>query len=70
MGYIGDMKTKIQFFDTESEADWTMNARNQARRRAGNRRDLFVVVDGPENNFAVMHIDDAIKGGFNYRWEV
>jgi len=35
-----------------------------------NYKHLRVVVEGPENNFAVMDIKSAIASGFTYSWEV
>jgi hypothetical protein len=45
-----------------------MVAKNRACKRAGNLKDIFVLVDGPENDFAVMDLDSAIENGFLFQW--
>ncbi|MBV9657196.1 MAG: hypothetical protein JO295_03705 [Verrucomicrobia bacterium] len=65
------MKTTsyLKTFSTEAAAlDW-MRMKNQACSRAGNRRDFFAVVDGPEDDFAVVDLATAIELGNGYRWE-
>jgi hypothetical protein len=61
--------TYIKFFSDEGEASSWMRMRNQARLSVGNR-DIFAVVDGPEDNFAVVDLRTAIELGGGYRWEV
>lgn len=55
---------------TEERARECMIAMNKASRGSRYGRRLYVIVDGPDNDFVVMHVDDAIKGEFFYRWEV
>jgi hypothetical protein len=62
-------ETYIKFFSDEGEASSWMRMRNQARLSVGNR-DIFAVVDGPEDNFAVVDLRTAIELGGGYRWEV
>ena len=65
------MKTNeyMKMFKTEAAAmDW-MRMKNRACKLAGNTRDLFVVTDGPENDFAVMDLKSAIELGSGYKWE-
>ena len=56
----------LRFFDTELEAEAHMRKLN----RVAARNTMFVLVDGPEDNFAVMDIDSAIENDFLYRWAV
>jgi len=42
--------------------------RNRAHQRGD--KQLVVLVDGPEDNFAVMDLESAISNGFLYCWEV
>lgn len=63
-------RTYLKFFASKERAlDW-MRMINTAAQRAGNKRDLMVVTDGPEDNFAVMDLDSAIELGGGYTWEV
>ena len=65
------MKTApfLKMFKSESKAMEFMRLKNTACRRAGNMRDLYVVTDGPENDYAVMDIAAAIELGGGYTWE-
>lgn len=45
-----------------------MRTLNRASKAAGNR-EVFVVTDGPEENFAVMDLTSAIELGGGYIWE-
>ena len=58
----------LRFFDSECEARDYMVMRNRAHQRGD--KQLVVLVDGPENNFAVMDLESAISNGFCYSWEV
>ena len=58
----------LRFFDSESEAWDYMVMRNRAHQRGD--KQLVVLVDGPEDNFAVMDLESAIDNGFSYTWEV
>ena len=62
--------TYFKTFQTEAAAmDW-MRMKNRACAAAGNRKELFAVTDGPEDNFAVLDIKTAIELGNGYKWEV
>jgi len=62
------MKT-MRRFQTEAEAESFMRLTNQAQVSA--RRPRFVVlVDGPEDDYYVMDLGDAIEAEFLYRWSV
>jgi len=60
----------LKMFKTESAAMQYMRMKNRACKAAGNRCDLYVVCDGPEDDFAVMDIESAIEMGMGYKWEV
>ena len=79
MGYSGCMKrttakTKnqsrntpfCQFLGTEAAA--IELARMKTRAHSFGDRAIFVVTDGPENNWAVMDARSAIELGNGYRW--
>lgn len=56
-------------FKTENSAmDW-MRMKNRACKLAGNMRDLFVVTEGPSDDFAVMDLKSAIELEAGYKWE-
>jgi hypothetical protein len=60
----------LKTFKSESRAMDVMRLKNRACKAAGNRRDLFAVIPGPEDNWAVIDIRSAIEIGSGYRWEV
>jgi len=62
--------TRIEFFATEAEADATMRARNRATNMNARHPEIFCVVDGPEDNFAVVDLATAIDLGGGYRWAI
>lgn len=54
-------------FSTENEAlDW-MQMKNRTCRAAGNTSDIYCVVDGPENDFAVVDLSTAIELECSYQ---
>lgn len=57
----------VKFYATESAAINRCEDRNRAARRAGNRSDTVAVVDGPDNNWAVVDLRTAIELGNGYR---
>ena len=57
----------LQLFPTEAEALDVMRRRNRAR--VGQRCPVFVVVDGPDDDFAVVDLESAIEMEMPYRWE-
>lgn len=59
--------TYIHHFATEREAIIRCSIKNQACRRAGNYRDIYAVVDGPDNNFSVVDLKTAIELGGGYQ---
>jgi len=60
----------MQHFATEATAMLCMRMKNRACRLAGNHRDVFVVTDGPQNDFVVVDLATAIELGAGYKWEV
>jgi hypothetical protein len=58
-------------FQDRGVAHTRMTIKNQAYHRAGNFKDLAVLVDGPgDGDFTVMSLCEAIDGGFLYEWAV
>jgi hypothetical protein len=64
------METYMRFFEDKGQARDFMKEKNRACVRAGNRSDCYCVVDGPEDNFAVVDIDTAIELGGQYEWAI
>ena len=68
------MKTYVKFFDTRDDAYAHMLEQNQARTGA-NRQPceesfvLYCLVDGPEDNFAIVDLETAINLGGPYEWQ-
>ena len=60
-------ETYIRYFETENKALDICMIKNKACKRAGNFRDIYAVVDGPDDNFAVVDLSTAIDLGFGYR---
>ena len=54
-------------FDEEDQATAWCEMKNKACKRAGNYRDIYAIVDGPEYDFAVVDLSTAIDLGFGYR---
>ena len=55
-----------QFNDENKALDWC-EMKNKACKRAKSFRDIFAVVDGPENDYAVVDVSTAIGLGFGYK---
>ena len=60
-------ETYIKYFATENAAFDRCTMKNLACKRAGNYSEIYAVVDGPEDNFAVVDLDTAIELGFGYQ---
>jgi hypothetical protein len=58
--------TYTKFFTAENDAIDRCSMKNKACRRAGNYKDIYAVVDGPNDNFAVVDLGTAIdlQGGY------
>ena len=63
------MQTKrfTKMFKSESRAVEFVRLQNIAMKAAGNQN-LLVVAPGPDDNFAVMDIENAIELGLGYQW--
>ena len=59
-------ETYCKFFESENDARTRCANKNKAARRANNYRDIYCLVDGPENNFAVVDLTTAIELGSGY----
>jgi hypothetical protein len=60
------MKAYTRFLNTEVEAQALCRMKNRACRRANNYKDIYTVIDGPEDNYAVVDLDAAITMGNGY----
>jgi hypothetical protein len=60
------MKAYMVEFDTENAAIARCSMKNRACRRANNYRDIYCVVPGPADDFAVVDLETAIdlEGGY------
>jgi hypothetical protein len=58
----------ILFFATHSEACGWMQHYNRFVR--GKDSDVIVVVDGPEDNYAVIDLESAIEMEVPYEWAI
>ena len=57
-----DQRLPMQTFTDENAAHRIATSRNEAGLE-------YVVVDGPgDDEYTVMHIDEAIEGDFRYSW--
>jgi hypothetical protein len=58
--------TTVQTFNTENAAIARCSMKNRACKRANNYKDIFAVVDGPSDDFAVVDLRTAIELGCGY----
>lgn len=56
----------INFFATEDAATRRMITKNRAARDGS----IFCLVEGPEDNYAVVDLNTAVELGLPYRWEL
>jgi hypothetical protein len=59
----------MKFFKTEQEAMECVKRRNQAFVKY-HKNETFCMVDGPDNDFCVMTVVEAIENEFSYKWTV
>ena len=59
------METYCKFFDTKDGARELMVTKNRVNRE---KYAIYCLVDGPEDNFAVVDIHTAIDLGIGYEW--
>lgn len=62
------MKTYMKEFETVEKADSFMRMKNRACKLANNFKDLYCLVDGPSDNYAVVDLKSAIDLGCGYEW--
>ena len=65
-----EMKTRTEYmrmFENENEALDRCEMKNKACKAANNTRDIFAVIEGPEENWAVVDLTTAIEFGQGYR---
>ena len=62
------MKTRqyMTTFDAEDDARTRCRIKNLACHKAGNHRDMYAIVDGPCDDFAVVDLLTAIELGSGY----
>lgn len=60
-------QTYVKYFKEESDAYSWMKMKNKVQVKLTN---LFVLVDGPEDNFAVVDLRTAQDLGTGYQWAV
>jgi len=53
----------IKRFETKKEAKKYMNMKNHVCRAAGNFKDIYVLANGPENDFAIVDLKTGIEIG-------
>ena len=59
----------LRFYDTEKDAIDAMRRHNRTIKTLRHRAsDLRCVIEGPEDNFAVVDIDTAIMSDLQYRF--
>ena len=63
-------QTCIRFFDLFDEAETHMREMNRNFRQSAVHPDLFVLIDGPEDNYAIVDLMTAIDMGVQYAWAV
>jgi hypothetical protein len=57
----------IKLFKNQNNAIDRCSLKNRACRSAGNKKDIFCIVDGPDNDFAVVDLSTAIELGGGYQ---
>lgn len=62
------MKNYCRFFETEEDAYRHMVCLNRKAERDGRKNETFALVDGPDNDFAVVDIATAIYLNVHYEW--
>lgn len=57
----------LRFFDSENDAAARCSMKNKCARAAKNFKDIYCLVDGPDNNYAVVDLMTAIELGGGYK---
>lgn len=60
--------TYIKLFADYDEAFSLMRQKNISLKKAGNKADLYCVVPGPNDDYAVVDFDTAVELGSGYVW--
>jgi len=55
-------------FDDRKSAHTRMTLKNSACRAAGNHREIYALVAGPNKSWAVVDLPTAIELGNGYEW--
>ncbi len=63
-------ETFLKHFPEYDKAFDYMTQRNRSFSKAGNTKDIFCVVPGPEYNYAVVDLRTAIELELGYVWNV
>ena len=58
--------TYVKYFNDENDAFNRCKSKNRACKAAGNYKEMYAVVDGPDNNWAVVDLNTAIDLGMGY----
>ncbi|WP_027360808.1 hypothetical protein [Desulforegula conservatrix] len=59
----------MKTYKNKEKAYEMMESKNRSYRRAGNSRQLMVMVEGPEEGeHTIMDIKEAIENSFTYEW--
>lgn len=66
------MKTPsyLREFSDRQQAHDRMTLKNRACRAAGNHRDIYCLVTGPNQPWAVVDLPTAIELGSGYEWSL
>ena len=59
--------TYMRMFDNEDSAFNICKIKNRACKAAGNYKDVYAVIDGPSDNWAVVDLLTAIEFGNGYQ---
>ncbi len=61
----------IKTYTDEATATRAMKNQNRAYKAAGNKKDLMVLVEGPDlGEWSVMPLEEAIENEMSYSWEI
>ena len=66
----GQKGTEMTHFANRDDAYTAMVQENKRYKLAGNKKDMAVLVDGPDDMFSVMSLKDAVDNEFLYEWSV
>ena len=62
-----NMRLYCRFFSKEDKAIDLCRIKNRACRKAKNLKDIYAVIEGPADDWAVVDIDTAIDHGCGYQ---